>query len=313
MKSVYTTILLLILNSFVYPQGKSVAITMDDLFLAFNNINGKNLETANDSLLNSITKLKIPVTVFINEISFIQNGETDLRLQLYDKWVKNPLITIGNHTYSHKNYSEEGFTSFAEDIIKNEALTKEMLFNNKKDLRCFRFPFNCTGKDSLSRTKIFEYLKQRSYIITPFTIESADYMFNALYCDYLKKGLKNEADRIIEKYIEFTADLFKYFEGVTHELYGRNIKHIYLCHTNLLNAACFEKLTKRLKEDMGYQFVSLDEALTDNIYQSTDYYTNRYGISWIYRWIENDAKRKSFMRKEPYLSEIEEEYNKLGK
>jgi peptidoglycan-N-acetylglucosamine deacetylase len=310
MKIIKILFAFLIFNIFLCAQVKSVAITMDDLFSAFNDMDIRNIEVENDSLLNSISRLSIPVTVFVNEKSIIKIGETDERLILYNKWVDNPFITIGNHTYSHKNYASTGLEMFEEDIIQGETITKELLKKANKNLKYFRFPFNCTGKDSADKAEIFQFLDHKGYRITPFTVESSDYMYNALYCNYLKKGNKSEANKLIEEYIDFTLNLFQYFEGVTNELYGRNIRHIFLCHTNPLNAACFEKLILRLKEN-GYSFISLDEALEDKIYQSKDYYSDKYGISWIYRWIGNIEERKKLMRKEPYSEEIEQQYNSL--
>lgn len=310
MKRITILFTFLALSIFINAQDKCVAITMDDLFIAYNNISIKEVEQKSDSLLNTITKLNIPVTVFVNEKSVLKENEIDKRLELYTKWVNNPLITIGNHTYSHKNCAETELSLFEDDIIKGETLSRDLLKQANKELKYFRFPFNCTGKDSASRADVFSFLEKKGYIVAPFTIESGDYMFNALYCNYLNKGMINEANQIIEKYIDFTVELFQYFEGLTNQLYGRNINHVYLCHTNLLNTACIDKLVMRLKEK-GYKFISFDKALEDEVYKSKDYYTNRYGISWIYRWIKNNDDRKKLMRQEPYLKEIEEQYEAL--
>ena len=182
MKLLAIIIAFLSLSSFASAQNKSVAITMDDLLYAYDNMSIHELEEANKSLLKSIAKHKIPVTVFINENSFIKTGETERRLSIYKKWINNPFVTVGNHTYSHKNYSETTSTEFEKDIIKGEVITKELLNKNDKHLKYFRFPYNCTGKDSISREEIFSFLKDRGYTITPFTIESLDYIYNSLYC-----------------------------------------------------------------------------------------------------------------------------------
>jgi peptidoglycan-N-acetylglucosamine deacetylase len=298
-------------TTFIYAQDKYVTITMDDLLIALDNASSINkIEKASSSLLNSITKLNVPVTVFVNGKSFLKDGETDKRLAIYKQWIDNPLVTIGNHTYSHLNYANTSLKEYEEDIIRGETIARDLLKNAEKELKYFRFPFNCTGKDSASREDIYNFLNEKGYINTPFTIESMDYMYNALYCDYLEKGNSKEAEKFLEEYVNFTVELFEYFETVSQRLYGRNIHHIYLCHTNRLNEACFEKLIAKLK-GIGYSFISLDETLKDKIYQSKDYYTQHFGVSWIYRWIENVDERKTLMRKEPYYKETEELYNNL--
>ena len=308
MKKIILIIICLFFRTFLSAQEKSVAITMDDLLNAFHKISIEILENSNDSLLNSINELNIPVTVFVNDKSFIKIGETDRRLIIYKKWIDNPLIAIGNHTFSHLKYAETTYTSFRDDIIKGETITKELLKKSNKQLKYFRFPFNCTGKDSITKAEIYNFLHKRGYIITPFTIESSDYMYNLLYCNHLNKGNIGEAEKILKQYIDFTIDLFKYYENITHKLYGRNIRHIFLCHTNRLHTACFRELIERIKEE-GYTFISLDEAIEDEIYQSEDYYNEPYGISWIYRWIDNDADREKIIKKEPYSKEIMQQFN----
>ncbi len=311
MKTIIILLIHLSLYNLSFSQEKYVTITMDDLCYAFNGNSIDKIEKASDSLLYSITKLNIPVTVFVNEKSFIKEGETDRRLSLLKKWISNPQVTIGNHTYSHINYADTTLSAFEGDIIQGEALTKELLKKENENLKYFRFPFNCTGKDSLSKAEIYDFLSHRGYVIAPFTIESSDYMYNALYTKYIKEGNTKAANEIIEEYIGFTIKLFQFFDEAAKKIIGRNIRQIYLCHTNLLNAVSFNKLINALKQQ-GYSFISLDEAFDDKIYNSKDYYFQHYGISWFYRWIENKDERIKLMKKEPEDTNIEQRYNKLA-
>ncbi len=311
MKTIIILLIHLSLYNLSFAQEKYVTITMDDLFYAFDGSSIDKIENASDSLLYSITKLNIPVTVFVNEKSLIKEGETDRRLSLLKKWVSNPQVTIGNHTYSHINYADTTLSAFEDDIIQGEALTKELLKKENKKLKYFRFPFNCTGKDSISKAEIYDFLNHRGYVIAPFTIESSDYMYNALYTKYIKEGNTKAANEIIEEYIGFTIKLFQFFDEAANKIFGRNIRQIYLCHTNLLNAASFNKLINTLKQQ-GYSFISLNKTLDDKIYQSKDYYFQKFGISWFYRWIKNKDERIKLMRQEPEDTNIEERYNKLA-
>lgn len=296
----------------VYSQDKYVAMTMDDLLNAFHHIPIDVMEHASDSLLHSITTAQIPVTVFVNDKSFLKIGETDRRLQIYSQWINNPLISIGNHTFSHLRYATTPLSDFEDDIIKGETFTRELLSKTDKKLCYFRFPFNCTCKDSNSKAAIYKFLHEKGYTVTPFTIESSDYMYNALYCNYVNHGDNVRAQHIVEQYLDFTIDLFRYFETLTDTLYGRSIRHIFLCHTNRLHAACSTELITRLHA-IGYKFISLDEALQDDVYQQNDYYNDQYGFSWVYRWIKDADTRKKIIRQEPYSEEITKQFNELMK
>jgi peptidoglycan/xylan/chitin deacetylase (PgdA/CDA1 family) len=305
-------IILVLVNTPLSAQEKLVAITLDDLFDAFQTVSFDQLEDANESLLQSITTLRVPVTIFVNEHSLETFGDTERTHALYRQWVENPFITIGNHTYSHKNYAQTTFAQFTEDIRKGEILTRPLLEAHGKTLTYFRFPYNCTGKDRDSRTAIYTFLADNGYITTPFTIESLDYVYNRLYCHYLNKGDEHRAQNIITAYLNFTIDIVHYFEELAQEVYGRNIRHIFLGHTNTLHVACFDELIIRLQQQ-GYTVISLDEALADDIYHHTDYYTEPFGISWMYRWIKDPDVRMAYMKREPFPDDIAVQYKQLRK
>ncbi len=117
--------------------------------------------------------------------------------------------------------------------------------------------------------------------------------------------------KIGEQYVTHTLDMFQYFETLTQQLYGRAIRHIYLCHDNRLNTDFMEKLLNGLRAH-GYSFITLKEALEDNVYQSNEYYFGRYGFSWIYRWQQNGEKRRQMMRGEPVDEDFRKAYDQLA-
>ena len=272
-------------------QPKAVAITIDDV----PNIQTYQGYTFSSQLLGVVNTLELPVTIFINEKNIYGNQFATQNRQGLVKWLNNPYVTAGNHTFSHLNYSDTTLDGFKKDIKKGSLITRETL---KKNPKYFRFPYNNMGKDSIAHHQIEKYLKESGYINTPFTIESEDWAFNSAYEEAWKKGDIKKADEIGHMYIAHTIKLFEYFEKISLELYGRNIRHIYLCHDNHLNADYLMDLLTTLTKQ-GYKFISLDDALKDKIYQSKDYYTGPYGFSWVYRWQEDEAKRKSLMKQEP--------------
>jgi len=262
-------------------------------------------------LIKTLDSLQIPVSIFINEKNVYSNGDSLKNYAWLNDWVNRPYITLGNHSYSHFHYSEVGFDTFSQDILKGEILTTQ--FNKeKKPLTLFRFPFNDLGKDSLEHAKIREFLAEHNYTITPFTVESSDWLFNDLYEQYLKLGDLENAKRIGLEYVSFTMKQLAFFEELTLEVYKRPIKHIYLCHDSKLNAKYLPLIITQLKQK-NYSFNSIQEALSDPIYQSEDVYHKKYGVSWLYRWIKDAKLRMSYLRKEPSLEHIEAELKALNK
>jgi peptidoglycan/xylan/chitin deacetylase (PgdA/CDA1 family) len=281
-----------------YAQGK-VSITIDDV----PNSGLYQSDHYHAALLNTIDSLDIPVTIFINEGLIYKTDAIARNFTLLNEWVKNENITLGNHTFSHPRYSEVGLEKFTEDIKKGESITRELARKYHKDLRYFRFPYNDLGKDSLQHSEGINALEAMGYINTPFTVESADWMFNKLYTACLEKKDYDSAKKIGQLYVLKTMEFFHFFDSIAHSDYGRDLNHIYLCHDNKLNADYLASIISELKNE-GYQIAPLEDILSDEFYHQKDEYDLKWGISWYYRFISSEKKREELMKSEPDMSRI---------
>lgn len=284
-------------------QQREVSITIDDV----PNVRLYQEDGFKSVLLERIETLQIPVAIFINEKNIDLNEFGKKNTEGLEHWLKNKNITAGNHSYSHMNYADTTLKGFQEDILKGEQLTTKII---RRRPAYFRFPFNSLGDDSIAHANIRKFLAEKGYRLTPFTVESEDWAYNSLYENALKTNDTAKAKQIGQQYISHTLLLFEYFEKLSNELYGRNIKHIYLCHDNRLNTDYIVELVNQLR-NKGYSFITLERALEDKVYQSNDYYTGRYGFSWIYRWEQNSDKRKVMMRREPTDEAFRNTYEKF--
>ena len=285
---------------------RTVSITIDDV----PNTSKYKKDNFQSKLLNELDTLKIPVTIFINEGLIYKTDEIARNFSLLNDWAKNDLVTLGNHSFNHPGYSEVGIDSFKIEIERGESITRELARIYKKSLHHFRFPFNNLGKDSLQHVEIEQFLTSKGYSITPYTVESSDWLFNYLYEHYLNKKQFGEAKRIGREYLKQTMENFQYFDSLTNEQYGRTVHHIYLCHDNTINADYLPLLVQQLEVE-EYSFISLDKALEDPIYHQTDFYYKKWGVSWFYRWMKNPKERMKLMRQEPEFKNIIQEYEKV--
>ncbi|MES2811703.1 MAG: polysaccharide deacetylase family protein [Bacteroidota bacterium] len=299
-------ILILFLFSISAKSQLQVAITVDDV------PKGKivSKEGYESKMLNTLNALKIPICIFINEGKLHKTDSIVEKTALLDNWSSQKYITLGNHSYSHFRYSEVGFDIFSDDIMKGEKITKELSKKYKKPLKYFRFPYNDLGKDSLQHKQIADFLKQKNYQITPFTIESIDWMYNSVYEYYMNQKDTVKAKAIGQNYVDKTLEYFTFFEELALKKYGRPIKQIYLCHDNNLNATYLPILIEKLKL-RKYKFISLDKALKDKVYKQKDIYTKKWGISWMYRWMDKQEERTLWMKKEPHTEDIEKLYQSI--
>jgi len=299
-------VLFLLVCQVVFSQ-KRVAITIDDV----PNTSLYEKENYSSALLKKLDSLFIPVAIFINEGHIYKGGSIHKNVELLTKWSKREYITLGNHTFDHSRYSITPIDSFAIQVNKGEYISRELSKKYNKPLQYFRFPYNDLGKDSLQQVKIKSFLNEKHYQITPFTIESVDWMYNYVYKYYLKKGKYSIAKKIGLQYVNKTLEFFEFFESLSQNEYGREINQIYLCHDNKLNADFLPILVNELKRNT-YQFISLDEALTDDIYKQSNQYYKKWGVSWFYRWKTSQKARVAIMKQEPSTKMITELYEKIA-
>jgi len=293
----------------LYDENQlNIAITIDDV------PNTRNYLSNNfhSGLLSQLDSLNIPVTIFINEGLLYKTDSINKNIDLLEKWSKRDYVTLGNHTFSHSRYSEVGYDQFVIDIEKGEILLKEFSYKFHKPLIHFRFPYNDLGIDSLQHLKIDSILKVKNYKSSPFTIESSDWMFNYIYEYYLSQSKSEKAKDIGQLYVSKTIDYIHFFDSLSNEKYGRSINQIYLCHDNTLNADYLNEIILELKKN-EFTFISIDEALTDSVYQQENNYYKKWGISWLYRWMPTQSERFKWMYLEPDISSIELLYQNLSK
>jgi peptidoglycan/xylan/chitin deacetylase (PgdA/CDA1 family) len=205
-------------------------------------------------------------------------------------------------------YSSIGIDSFKTEVLNGESITKELAAKQIKEEKYFRFPYNDLGSGAGQQRQAAAFLRSRGYIITPFTVHSKDWLFTQLYDYYKSHNMPADAERIGKAFIEKTLVYFDYIESLTSK--NRPVMQIYLMHDNSLNADYLDKLIEALKKK-GYRFITLDEAMTDPVYAQKDYYPEKGGISWVYRWIKNEKQRGELIKQEPDTHEIEAELEKI--
>jgi hypothetical protein len=153
------------------------------------------------------------------------------------------------------------------------------------------------------------FLSDHGYTIAPVTIDNEDYLFALAY----KRAKDNENFDLMKKigsdYIDYMESKLKYFEKQVYLLFGREINQILLLHANLLNADYLDSLAKMFLKN-NYEFVTMEEALKDNAYQTSITVYGKWGISWIDRWALSQGKKRGFFKGEPatpdYIKKLSE-------
>jgi peptidoglycan-N-acetylglucosamine deacetylase len=192
-------------------------------------------------------------------------------------------LELGNHTFAHTDLHATSVAAFKQDVIRGEAVTGQLLQQKGLRLRYFRHPYLHTGRDLATRPDVERFLVGRGYRVAPVTVDNEDYLFAAAYSGAAERGDDQMMRRVGAAYIRFTERVFEYSETLSVALFGREIKQVILLHANTLNADYFDELARMMKK-RGYLFISLDEALRDEAYDSANTYTGAEGITWLGRW-----------------------------
>lgn len=169
----------------------------------------------------------------------------------------------------------------------------------------FRHPFLNTGRTLAAKREFEKFLAGRGYQIAPVTIDNSEWIFAREYADALAGGDEEKARRVAEGYVPYMETMFKFYERLSRELFGREIPQVLLVHANQLNGDRFGEIVEMMRR-RGYTFISLEEALTDPAYRSRDDYVGAVGVSWLQRWL---VTRGGEFRKEPYLPEYMRQFD----
>jgi peptidoglycan/xylan/chitin deacetylase (PgdA/CDA1 family) len=231
----------------------------------------------NQDILNALNKYHAPAIGFVNEGSLYTSGHTQEKIDILKLWVDNGQ-PLGNHTYSHFSLHKTPIDEYKQDVLKGAPISKALMDKAQLKYTYFRHPYLHTGTTPEMRSSFETFLKKEDYIIAPATIDTDDWVFNTKLIEN-----PNDKDAIIKAYLDHTRAKFAFYQYASETIFGRNIKHIWLLHANLLNSYAMNDLLK-IAQEFGYQFITLDEALKDPVYLSEDNYYEDFGIAWLYRW-----------------------------
>ena len=285
------------------PVDRVVAVTFDDL-PSVPSYSVVALREVTKKLLQSITSNQVPVVAFVNEQKLHERGELAERTSILKMWL-DAGIELGNHTYSHSRFYNTPLEKFEEDVIRGEEVTKQLLAQKGLLLRYFRHPTLNTGPNLESKRAFEKFLAARGYAVAPVTVDNSEWILARVYAEARAKGDRALMKRVSDSYAPYLEEMFAFYEKLSADVLGYEVRQVLLVHANALNADHFDDVVKMLRR-RGYRFISLEEALKDPAYSLPDEYTGPVGISWLQRWM---ITKGSEMRPEPSLPETMKEFD----
>lgn len=275
---------------------RRIALTFDDLPGVSRRHSLEALDDMSTRLLATLRISKVPAIGFVNEGGLDVDGERDARIAILRQWIVAGM-TLGNHTYSHTSLSRTPLAKYEADVLKGEVITRQLLAHVNQQPRWFRHPFTHTGPTLDIKMAFERFLAEHGYRVAPFTIETADYAFAAVYDDALIRVDQATADRAMTGYLDHQDRMVLWAETLSRETFGRDIPQILLSHVNRLNADAMPELLRRLRA-RGYVFTTMEQAMEDEAYRTPDVFVGTFGPSWLHRW-RVALKLQSRLKEEP--------------
>jgi peptidoglycan/xylan/chitin deacetylase (PgdA/CDA1 family) len=273
---------------FAQQPQREIAITIDDLPAASTGLTGKDIDELTTKLLSTLKQNQVPAVGFVNEKKLYVKGEVDDRIEALRLWLDNG-FELGNHTFSHMSLSRSTLQDWEENVVRGETVTSMLLAQHKMKLRYLRHPYLAVGRDLETRRQADLFLTQRGYYIAPVTMDAWDWMYAGAYDGARHRGDTALQQRLVSSYLDYTNQVFDYYEKASKQLLGYEPKQILLLHGNWLEADHIGDLIATLRK-RGYKFITLEDALTDGAYSLPDTYVADDGTNWIDHWATTQGK-----------------------
>ena len=256
-----------------------VALTFDDLPATSGGYTIMRYVT--EQLTSKLRAAAAPAIGFVNEAKLLVRGEIDLRTDLLAMWLDAGL-ELGNHSFSHVQIDRVTPAQYRDEIVRGEMVTRMLLRQRGRTLRYYRHTQLRTGPTAEYRDALAATLRELGYKVAPVTFDNNEYIFARVYEDAKGAGEAATARRIVAAYLTYMEETFEFFEALSRETLGYEVKQTLLLHANELNADHLDPLLAILRR-RGYRFISLEEALTDPAYRLPEAVTQP-GPSWLQRW-----------------------------
>lgn len=281
---------------------RTVAVTIDDLpIVSLRQTKADRIELTRN-LLGHIKKYRVPAIGFVNENKlFVRDKRNDDQVALLRMWLDAGL-ELGNHSFSHRSLNRIERAEYETDILKGEAITKQLLAAKGKKMRYFRHPFLQTGRTMEIKSEFANFLSQHGYTIAPITHDNGDYIFARAYDIAYDRGDKALMKKVGDAYVPYMERKLEYWERQSVKTLGREVAQTLLLHANSINAEYFDDLAAMFVR-RGYKFVDLETALKDEAYRLPDTYVGAAGISWLHRWTLEKG-REFVLPDEPMVPEF---------
>ena len=241
--------------------GQQMAVTFDDLPVHGAMPPGMTRLEIAQSILKTLKREKLPpVYGFVNG----GRGEEDpSSLSVLQTW-RRAGQPLGNHTWAHLDLNKESPEEFEAEVLRNEPMLRRLM--GKGDWHWLRYPFLHEGDTVEKRRAVRAWLLAHGYKIAEVSMDFEDYLWNEPYARCTAKHDEPSIQKLHDSYLAVADQYYAVFRELAQLVYGRDVKYVLLMHVGAFDARMLPELLA-LYRARGVQFVSLQDALSDPVYQ----------------------------------------------
>jgi beta-lactamase regulating signal transducer with metallopeptidase domain/peptidoglycan/xylan/chitin deacetylase (PgdA/CDA1 family) len=245
-------------------------------------------------MIAKLTQHKIPAIGFLNG-SMVSDGEKlfPVRANIVKIW-NDAGFEVGIGNFKHVWFYDTPYDEYVAGVEKNEATVKKVL-GEKAAVRFFSYPYLNTGKSVEERDRFETWLKSRGITPVKYTIDNQEWMYSYAYDMARNDNDISTMTEIRVAFVNYMSKMFDHFEAYSQEMFGRDVNQTMVLTPSRLVTDSFDDLFGMIKK-RGYEFVSMEEALSDEAYKTPENFIGKAGISWFERWRMASGKR---LRDEP--------------
>ncbi|MDE1160357.1 MAG: polysaccharide deacetylase family protein [Acidobacteriaceae bacterium] len=185
---------------------------------------------------------------------------------------------MGSHTYSHPGLDQLTARSYINDIQRNEEFLRRA--DEGGDWRWFRYPFLEEGNTLSKRDKVRTWLSLHGYRIAEISMDFQDYNWNDTYARCSVKKDEVAIRHLHDTYLSAASQAVVAFRGLSHTLYGRDVRYILLMHVGAFDAKMLPELLAQFRSE-GFEFVTLEKAAADEAYSFDPHQTTKGGSTFL--------------------------------
>ncbi|MFN0152176.1 MAG: polysaccharide deacetylase family protein [bacterium] len=274
------------------PPPIPLVITVDDLPIAGGmHESPADRERITRGLLDALAKHDIRAVGLVTWA----NVKHDSDLDLLEMWL-DAGHELGNHSYSHLDYTRTDSTAYIADIEAGRAEVAAFLAKRGRQdgrVRWFRFPFLREG-DTIEKLRAMRrYLDESGQRNLHVTIDDQDWSFERPWVEARRRGDTAAMREIAAEYHEGLRLETRCHEDESERLFERVPPQVLLLHANEVGAANWDSLFAWFTAS-GHRFATPDEALEDSAFANPCEYVSRYGGSLWFRIA--DCRRRDAAR-----------------